>query len=51
MRRSMLWDIGLGLTAAIYLDLALFQGIDIPLFGMIWIAAAGKRMVELHRTP
>jgi hypothetical protein len=50
MKRSLLWDLGLGLAAAVYLDLVLFQGIEVPLFGFAWIAAAGTRMLELHRS-
>jgi hypothetical protein len=50
MKRTVLWDLGLGLAAAIYLDLVLFQGIEIPLFGIAWIVAAGSRIVELHRS-
>ena len=50
LTRGLIWDLGLGLAAAIYLDLVLFQGVEIPLFGFVWIAVAGTRIVDLHRS-
>jgi len=49
-KKSLAWDLVLGLAAAVYLDLVLFQGFEIPLLGFAWIAVAGTRIVDLHRT-
>ena len=50
-KRGLAWDLVLALAAAVYLDLVLFQGFEIPVLGFVWIAVAGTRIVDLHRTP
>lgn len=45
-RHRLFWDITLGLCAAGYLALVLFDGVESPLFSLALIAVVGYKLVQ-----
>ena len=50
MTTRTVWECALGIAGLLYLALALFKGIESPLFAVLFVMLAGMELVTSYRT-